>query len=167
VCFADAEAIARYAGTRRRLDQYVPTAALVSGSDIVRAQVCQLRTIYPDLRVASFSDSPDSVVVRIDRQWLCTAVLRRDGTWTVNAAEPDPIIALKESTLYIQQMRTNVESFLSTCTHFFRTGRICANCSTMVSKKMRRCPCKGAYYCCRECQKAHWAQHKPGCGVSG
>jgi hypothetical protein len=165
MCFADAQAIAQFAGDRRRVDQYVATDALVAGSDIIRAQVCQLRTVYPDLRVASFSPSPDSVVVRIDRQWLCTVVLRRDGTWTVNAAEPDPIIALKESASYIDQMRANVETFLSTCTHFFRTGRICANCSTMVSRKMRRCPCKGAYYCGRECQKAHWAVHKPGCGA--
>ena len=39
----------------------------------------------------------------------------------------------------------------------------CAHCDT-TSEKMQRCSrCQFAHYCNRECQRAHWPQHKLQC----
>ena len=172
VCFSDgAKSIALFAdmimGKRRVVPgvHFQSCEALVR-SDMIRAQLRHLRQVYPDLRVSNFSRTSDSVVAYIDRQWLCKAVIRSDGTWTIECGEPDPIVALQETAAYLEHMRTNADNFLSMCAHFFRTGRVCAACSLVACKKMRRCPCGGAYYCGRECQKGHWPLHKAQCGTA-
>ncbi len=162
-CFANAKAVADFAAVST--DSYTRADAVIAGSNVIRAQLRQLRCVYPDLAVASFTKRQDAIVVRVDLQWLCTVTLRTDGTWAVTTADkPDPVVAVRETPEYLSQMRANVDNFISMCAHFYKTGRVCANCSVMASRKMRRCPCKGAYYCGRECQKKHWALHKAGCG---
>ncbi len=39
----------------------------------------------------------------------------------------------------------------------------CANCGEQAEKLLRCTRCKGVRYCGRECQKAHWSQHKQHC----
>jgi ankyrin repeat protein len=45
--------------------------------------------------------------------------------------------------------------------------RRCAQCDKTTSKKLQKCSaCRKVYYCNRECQVAHWLQHKPVCNVA-
>jgi ankyrin repeat protein len=45
--------------------------------------------------------------------------------------------------------------------------RRCAHCSTTTSAKLQKCSvCRMVYYCNRECQVAHWQQHKLVCNVT-
>ena len=42
----------------------------------------------------------------------------------------------------------------------------CENCGTAETKeaKLKKCArCKMVAYCNRDCQKAHWKEHKPDC----
>lgn len=42
-------------------------------------------------------------------------------------------------------------------------GKKCRTCN-LIKLKMQLCSrCKGAYYCCRECQVTDWPVHKIGC----
>ena len=43
-------------------------------------------------------------------------------------------------------------------------GQICSGCSKLT-KTCLHCPCRsGVVYCGKECQRAHWKEHKPTCG---
>ena len=42
--------------------------------------------------------------------------------------------------------------------------KLCSTCGKgFLGEKLRRCKCNMAYYCDKECQKAHWAEHKKTC----
>jgi hypothetical protein len=45
-------------------------------------------------------------------------------------------------------------------------GKICAWCGVQTGaqgEKLKKCPCKTVRYCSKECQSAHWADHRPCC----
>ena len=45
-------------------------------------------------------------------------------------------------------------------------GKLCACCGVRREAdagKLRKCPCKTVRYCSKECQNAHWADHRPLC----
>ncbi|KAJ7611144.1 hypothetical protein DFH06DRAFT_1245430 [Mycena polygramma] len=47
-----------------------------------------------------------------------------------------------------------------------RLGELCENCP-LPKKELRRCArCGRTRYCSRQCQKAHWKRHKPGCAAN-
>jgi hypothetical protein len=39
-------------------------------------------------------------------------------------------------------------------------GMDCAACGSMLPERHKTCPCHGAAYCGKECQRAHWKHHK-------
>ncbi len=88
--------------------------------------------------------------------------LSTKGTWRIVCKTPDPVLWHIDED-YLDNLERNVQKWLTVLSVSFRSGRVCAHCSIELPKKMRRCPCKGAYYCGRECQKAHWGLHKGGC----
>ena len=45
-----------------------------------------------------------------------------------------------------------------------RNTRLCAGCG--MEGTTLRCPCKGALYCGKDCQKVSWQEHKKRCTVS-
>ena len=76
--------------------------------------------------------------------------------------DPDPVLErIKPG--YLDKMATEADSALQVSERFTSTGRVCAACSVALPKKMRRCPCKGAYYCGPECQREHWRSHRAVC----
>ena len=89
--------------------------------------------------------------------------LSNKGTWRIVCHDPDPVLG-RIKAQYLEALEVDVQHSLTVSAHFFKTGRVCAQCSVTVPKKMRRCPCKGAYYCGKECQKAHWVMHREVCG---
>ena len=40
--------------------------------------------------------------------------------------------------------------------------KVCAQCGK-TGNDLFKCPCKAVRYCCAECQRAHWAQHRDVC----
>lgn len=47
------------------------------------------------------------------------------------------------------------------CTYCTRHANYCSNCGKNAGCRCKRC--KGAWYCCLDCQKAHWKKHKLDC----
>jgi hypothetical protein len=45
--------------------------------------------------------------------------------------------------------------------------RRCEQCGTTTFEKMKKCACRTAYYCNRDCQAANWQRHKLVCSVAG
>jgi hypothetical protein len=43
--------------------------------------------------------------------------------------------------------------------------RVCFACGKAVDGRLKCARCRTARYCSRECQKAHWPEHKGSCGV--
>ena len=53
-------------------------------------------------------------------------------------------------------MRTSIET---------SAGKVCCECSARAQQeKLKKCPCKKVRYCSKECQRAHWHDHRPCCG---
>ena len=69
-----------------------------------------------------------------------------------------PLLPLKES-------MTNIESEVRKATgKIFDFGNICAQCGGSGQGKLSHCgKCKRAQYRSRECQRAHWKEHKANC----
>ena len=45
-------------------------------------------------------------------------------------------------------------------------GKLCAWCGKRAAAgdaRLKKCPCKKCRYCSRECQLAHWGDHRPAC----
>lgn len=99
------------------------------------------------------------IKVYVDLQWTCVMTLGSEGQFSISTCKSDPELDLCE----LRASKDDVARALEISAHFFSTGRVCANCSITSARKMRRCPCGGAYYCGSKCQKTHWPAHKPEC----
>lgn len=92
------------------------------------------------------------------------ALCYTDGSFRIKSSSPDPMFVRSG----LRVLESDVKHVIDISTHFFRTGRVCFHCSATRQRKMRHCPCGGAYYCGRGCQVAHWRRHKAeGCSVKG
>ena len=67
--------------------------------------------------------------------------------------DPDPVVGSCDRA-YLETLERDVHRALT---------RVCVVCRA-VGTKLRSCPCRAVHYCGRECQKAHWAEHKLVCG---
>lgn len=161
--FQSVDEVVRFAGAAVFSRPFWTSEAIMLGSDVIRTRVKHLGMVFSEMKVATFSGSESSVKVYLDLQWTCEVHLNTDGSWRVQCNNPDPIVSSVDAE-YQSRMACEAEAALEMSAHFFDTGRVCANCSLTVGEKMRRCPCKAkVYYCGKECQRAHWAFHRPAC----
>ena len=82
-------------------------------------------------------------------------ILHVNGTWRIASMDPDPIIGSCDAA-YLETLEADVRRALT---------RVCVGCRGAGATKLRCCPCKAVYYCGRECQRAHWEEHKRVCGA--
>ena len=154
--------------------RHLLSASIVHASDTLPAQLRRLARAVPYLKVATYSRVPHAIKVFVDMQWRCEVrgldlvffyspfslqhplqvTLHVNGTWRVASMDPDPIVGSCDRG-YLDALEDRVRRALT---------RVCVVCKGVGPAKLRCCPCREVHYCGKECQKAHWAEHKLVCG---
>jgi hypothetical protein len=148
---------------------------IVKTSDVLRTQLRRLSRVVPYLKVATYSRVAHAIKVFVDLQWRCEVrwfvlkwsrktllnhflqiTLHINGTWRIVSMDPDPVVR-GCNRAYLETLEANVRRALT---------RVCGGCKAPATR-LRCCPCRAMYYCGRECQKAHWGEHRLVCGARG
>jgi hypothetical protein len=114
-----------------------------------------------DLMTIPIKTTEDSQLLRFILRLNSLKII--PSTWqkkNLTLGEDSPWMATFVSPIYNDNPPMDVEDFVASNRSM---NNCCAACKK-VSQSLKRCSCcRSTVYCCVECQREHWAQHKVGC----